>query len=204
MNDILDRVTGETDFLKKILSKLPGFRGYVEREERRNADKLLRESIAEKYEDLWQRVSALQKTAIANGEIDKIDDLEGSAIKLRQFIDRIKTASYGYAGFFDVIKVETDELNAIYQYDLQLLDLEEEVSRAIDNVDSSFGTDGLPAAIRHLETLSKDCLDVFNHRKEVIVNMAEMPIPEELSPEELSPLSSEEDEELNFDKDEEK
>jgi len=152
MNDILDRVTGETDFLKKILSKLPGFRGYVEREERRNADKLLRESIAEKYEDLWQRVSALQKTAIANGEIDKIDDLEGSAIKLRQFIDRIKTASYGYAGFFDVIKVETDELNAIYQYDLQLLDLEEEVSRAIDNVDSSFGTDGLPAAIRHLET----------------------------------------------------
>jgi len=34
--------------------------------------------------------------------------------------------------------------------------------------------------------------------------MAEMPIPEELSPEELSPLSSEEDEELNFDKDEEK
>ncbi|MDO9545288.1 MAG: hypothetical protein Q7J07_00880 [Pelolinea sp.] len=171
MNDILDKVTGESDFIKKILSKLPGFRGYVEREDRRNADKLLRESIANQYEGLWQRISTLQKNAIANGEIDKIDDLESSAIKLRQFIDRIRTATYGYAGFFDVIKVETDELNAIYQYDLQLLDLEEELSRAVDNVGSSFGTDGLPAAIRHLETLSQNSLDVFNHRKEVIVSM---------------------------------
>jgi hypothetical protein len=174
MNDILNKVAGESDFIKKILSKLPGFRGYIEREDRRNADKLLRESIADRYEGLWQRISSLQKNAISNGEIDKIDDLESSALKIRQFIDRIKTASYGYAGFFDVIKVETDELNAIYQYDLQLLDLEEELSRAVDNVESSFGTDGLPAAIRHLETLSQNSVDAFNHRKEVIVSMVEV------------------------------
>ena len=193
MNDILDKVTGESDFIKKILSKLPGFRGYVEREDRRNADKLLRESIADRYEGQWQRISALQKNAIANGEIDKIDDLESSAIKVRQFIDRIRTATYGYAGFFDVIKVETDELNAIYQYDLQLLDLEEELSRAVDNVESSFGTDGLPAAIRHLETLSQNSLDVFNHRKEVIVSMVE-----------TESASNTFTEELNFDEDKEK
>ena len=193
MNDILDKVTGESDFIKKILSKLPGFRGYVEREDRRNADKLLRESIADRYEGQWQRISALQKNAIENGEIDKIDDLESSAIKVRQFIDRIRTATYGYAGFFDVIKVETDELNAIYQYDLQLLDLEEELSRAVDNVESSFGTDGLPAAIRHLETLSQNSLDVFNHRKEVIVSMVE-----------TESASNTFTEELNFDEDKEK
>lgn len=193
MNDILDKVTGESDFIKKILSKLPGFRGYVEREDRRNADKLLRESIADQYEGLWQRISTLQKNAIENGEIDKIDDLESSAIKLRQFIDRIRTATYGYAGFFDVIKVETDELNAIYQYDLQLLDLEEELSRAVDNIDSSFGTDGLPAAIRHLETLSQKSIDTFNHRKEVISSMVET----ESTDNNIA-------EELNIDKDKEK
>ncbi len=193
MNDILDKVTGESDFIKKILSKLPGFRGYVEREDRRNADKLLRESIADRYEGLWQRISTLQKNAIENGEIDKIDDLESSAIKLRQFIDRIRTATYGYAGFFDVIKVETDELNAIYEYDLQLLDLEEELSRAVDNIDSSFGTDGLPAAIRHLETLSQKSIDTFNHRKEVISSMVE-----------TESTGNNIAEELNIDKDKEK
>jgi len=192
MNDILERVIGEGDFIKNILSKLPGFKGYVEREDRRNADKLLRESIAERFENLWRRISSLQKEAISNGEIEIMDDLESSAIKLRQFIDRVKAASYGYAGFFDVIKVNTEELNAIYQYDLQMLELEEEVARAVDNVVTSFGTDGLPAAIRHLTTLSQICLDIFNRRKEVIVTMGE-PVLEELNP--IEEMEKDQDEE---------
>ena len=194
MNDILNKVAGESDFIKKILSKLPGFRGYIEREDRRNADKLLRESVATRYEEIWQRISTLQKSAITNGEIDKIDDLESSALKIRQFIDRVKTATYGYAGFFDVIKVETEELTAVYQYDLQLLDLGEELMRAVDNIESSFGTDGLPAAIRHLETLSQNSVDVFNHRKEVIVNMVGV---------ESSSSDTMIEEDLNFDENEE-
>jgi hypothetical protein len=171
MNDILDRVAGESNFFKKILSKLPGFKGYVEREERRNADKLLRESIAGNFETIWQRISALQKDAISNGELEIVDDLESAALKLRQFIDRVKTASYGYSGFFDVIKVGTEELNEMYKYDLALLEMEDEVSRAVDNVETSFGTDGLPAAIRHLTSVSQDCVNAFNKRKEVIVMM---------------------------------
>ena len=194
MNDILNKVAGESDFIKKILSKLPGFRGYIKREDRRNADKLLRENVAIRYEEIWQRISTLQKSAISNGEIDKIDDLESSALKIRQFIDRVKTATYGYAGFFDVIKVETEELTAVYQYDLQLLDLGEELMRAVDNIESSFGTDGLPAAIRHLETLSQNSVDVFNHRKEVIVNMVGV---------ESSSSDTMIEEDLNFDENEE-
>jgi len=121
---------------------------------------------------LWDRISTLQKDAISNGDIELIDDLESSALKIRQFIDRIRTASYGYAGFFDAVQVKTDELDQIYQYDLQLLALEEEVGRAIDNVDSSMGTDGLPAAIRHLTQLSQGCIDAFEKRKEVILGIS--------------------------------
>lgn len=172
MNDILQRVTGEHDFFKKILEKVPGFKGYVEREDRRAADKLLRESIADQFESLWGRISALQREAISNGELDKIDDLESASLKIRQFIDRVRTASYGYAGFFDVVKVNTEELDQIYQYDAQLIALGTELSNAIDNVEASFGTDGLPAAIRHLVSLSQDSVDVFDQRKNVIVNMS--------------------------------
>jgi len=42
MNDILDRVSGEEDFLTKIIKKIPGFKGYIKRTERREADKILR------------------------------------------------------------------------------------------------------------------------------------------------------------------
>ena len=71
-----------------------------------------------------------------------------------------------------MIKVNTEELNAIYAYDLQMLELEGEVSRAVDNVETSFGTDGLVASIRHLATLSQSCIDTFNQRKEVILQMS--------------------------------
>ena len=172
MDDVLQKIENEKDFFKKILGKLPGFSGYFERRDRRAADKLLRESIADKFNSLWERISSIQKDAISNGNIELIDDLEESALKIRQFIDRIRTSSYGYAGFFDAIQVKTEELDQIYQYDYQLLTLEEEVSRAIDNVESSMGTDGLPAAIRHLTQTSQDCINAFEKRKEVILNIS--------------------------------
>ncbi|HEY59109.1 MAG TPA: hypothetical protein G4N92_00235 [Anaerolineae bacterium] len=169
MTDFYGRVTEEQDFFKKILEKIPGFSGYVERSNRRAADKMLRDTIADRFESIWQRISELQRQIISGGEIEKIDDIEAASIKLRQFIDRIRTAAYGYAGFFDAVKIKEEELAHIYEYDLQLLDLEDEIGRAIDNIGSSMGTDGLPAAIRHLVTLSQNCVEAFEKRKETLL-----------------------------------
>ena len=172
MADFYQRVTDEQDFLKKLVAKIPGFSGYVERADRRSSDKILREAIAAHFESIWQQVSELQRTFLADGEIELMDDLEASAIKLRQFIDRIKNAAYGYAGFFDAIKVKQEELAAIYEYDLRFLDLESEITGAIDNIRSSVGTDGLPASIRNLVSLSQNCIDIFEKRKEVILSLS--------------------------------
>lgn len=168
MSDILERVSGEQDFFKKILSKIPGFKGYIERGNRRMSDKLLRENIANEFEALYQRVSSLQRDLINQGGLEYIDDLEAAALKLRQFIDRVRTASYGYAGIFDAIKIKEEELDQVYQYDYALLELSDEVRSAIDNVETSIGTEGLDAAIRHLISVSQQCVDAFNKRSEVM------------------------------------
>ena len=169
MSDIMDRVVGEQDFFKKLLSKVPGFKGYIERNHRRSADKLLRETIADGFEAQWARISTLQRDLVNQGGLEYVDDLENAAVKLRQFIDRIRKAAYGYAGLFDPIKINEEELNQIYQYDLALVNSIDEVSRAVDNVEASIGSDGLPAAIRNLTTLSQSCVDAFNRRLQVIL-----------------------------------
>jgi hypothetical protein len=168
MSDILEKVTGDQDFFKKILAKIPGFKGYIERGDRRLSDKILREKIASEFEAHYQRVSSLQRDLIRQGELQYIDDLEASALKLRQFIDRVKTASYGYAGIFDAIKIKQDELDQVYQYDYALLALSDQVASAVDNVETSIGTEGLDAALRHLRTVSQQCVDAFNKRSEVM------------------------------------
>ena len=104
----------------------------------------------------------------AKAKLLYVDDLEKAALKLRTFIDKIRRATYGYSGFFDAVKINEDELARVYEYDAAMLDLEDEVGRAIDNVEASMGTDGLPAAIRHLTSTAQDCLTTFNRRDEVM------------------------------------
>ncbi len=172
MSDIYEKVAGEQDFIKKILAKIPGFKGYIERGDRRMSDKLLREQVANEFETLYGRISGVQRDLISQGGIAYVDDMEAAAIKIRQFIDRVKTASYGYSGIFDAIKIKEDKLAQVYEYDAALLGLSEQVSSAIDNVEASLGTDGLDAAIRHLVTVSQQCVDAFNKRSEVMKDIA--------------------------------
>jgi hypothetical protein len=168
MSDFLGNVQDDRNILEKIAAKIPGFSGYMETIHRRESDKLLRETIADHFEELYKRISYLQEDFISQGEIMYVDDLEKAAIKLRTFIDKIRTASYGYSGFFDAVRVDEEDLARAYEYDLSLLNMEDDVAHAIDNVEASIGTDGLPAAIRNLNGLAAQCVEMFNRRSEVM------------------------------------
>jgi hypothetical protein len=168
-DQIYDEIGSDMDPFKKILGKIPGFKGYVERQKRRDADKLLRETVAARFEEQWQRLSSIQREFISSGDISWIDDLEASAIKLRTFADRVRRATRGYSGLFDAVMINEDELALLYDFDAKLLDLSEEVGRAIDNVQASTGTEGLPASIRHLNTVAQQCIETFNRREEVFL-----------------------------------
>lgn len=164
------KITGDLDPLKKILSYIPGFKGYVERQNRRDADKLLRDTIADRFEQQWGRISSLQREFISSGDIAYVDDLEAAAIKLRTFADRIRRATRGYSGLFDAVKINEEELSRLYEYDAAMLGLADEVGRAIDNVEASVGGDGLPAALRNLVSVTQRCIDVFDQREEAIMS----------------------------------
>jgi len=168
-DQIFGKVTGDMDIFKKLGSKIPGFSGYIERQARRDSDKLLRDMIFKRFRELEGRVSSLQKDFIAHGEIQYVDDLEAVAIKLRTFADKVRTAPRGYSGLFDAVNKNEAELQNLYEYDAAMLELADEVDRSIDNVEASVGTDGLPASIRHLETSARLCVDTYNQRENVFI-----------------------------------
>ena len=163
-----EKVSADMDPFKKILSIIPGFKGYMERQKRRDSDKLLRDTVANRFDQQWQRISGLQRDFISQGDISFVDDLEAAAIKLRAFIDRIRRARRGYSGLFDAEKINEKELALLYQYDASLLEMNDEVARAIDNVEASAGSDGLPAAIRNLTQVAQQCVDAYNRRDEAM------------------------------------
>lgn len=172
MADFYQEVTEDNDPIKRIASKIPGFGGYIERENRRNADKLLRESIANRFAALWKRISEIQKDLAGSGKLEFLDDLETAAMKVQTFMDKISTAAYGQSSFFDAIKIDEAELAALYEFDLALLSSADEVERAVENVNTSIGEEGLPAAVSHLVSVSRDLVSAFEKRSEAIMASA--------------------------------
>jgi hypothetical protein len=169
-DQILSKISDSKDLLTKIGSKIPGFSGYIDRQERRNSDKLLRDTIAKRVMDQHKRVSELQVEMIGEGGIEHLDDMEKAAIRLQTFADRVRTATRGYSSVFEAVKIDDDALNKILAYDNTLLDKTEQIAAAVDTVQSSLGSDGLKAAIRNLQTVSQDCIDAFNLRDEVVLS----------------------------------
>ncbi|HEX6306235.1 MAG TPA: hypothetical protein VFZ76_18695, partial [Anaerolineales bacterium] len=107
---IFSKVTQDMDPFKKIVKNIPGFKGYLERQTRRDSDKLIRETIFKRFRDLEARVSRLQRDFISQGQIGYVDDLERAALKLRTFADKVRTATRGYSGLFDAVQINEEEI----------------------------------------------------------------------------------------------
>ena len=170
MADLYDKIKGEQGLLGKIASVVPGFGGYLNRETRRDADKLLRETVANRYSEQLARISDLQVQLVSSGGIDWVDDLQDAATRLRRFIDMVRTAAYGYGGLFTAVQVNEAELTKLYQFDSALLDNVSKVAAAIDNVEASVGGDGMAAAVRHLSSVMAEANTTYERRKEVLTS----------------------------------
>ncbi len=167
MTDMYQNVAGQVDPFKKLASYIPGFSGYVERQNRRDADKLVRDTVARRFTELLTRTSNLQKDLIGAGKIQFVDDMEQAALQLRTFIDKISLAPRGYSGLFDAVKINQKELEQLYNFDLAFFDTADQISHALDNVEASMGDDAaLPAAIRNITTLARQAVETFNRRTE--------------------------------------
>jgi hypothetical protein len=168
MSDMYDKTTSQMDPLTKLVSLVPGFKGYVERQNRRAADKLVRDQLAVRFDELWKRISNLQADLTTAGKIEFVDDMEQAGIQVRTFIDKIRMAPRGYSGLFDAVKINEKELEQLYNFDLGFFDMATELGRGIDNVEASLGdAAALPAAIRNITTLAREAVKTFNRRAEV-------------------------------------
>jgi len=169
MSDFFQQVKNQVDPFKKLLSYIPGFNGYIDRQARRDADKLLRETVARRFEEQWSRVSNMQSELVSSGMIKYVDDLEKAALQLRTFIDKISMAARGYSGLFDAVKINEKELEAIYQFDLAFFQLGDQIKGAVDNLEATLGDEAaLPASIRNLTSLARLAVETFERRSEVI------------------------------------
>src|SRR6185436_11647807 len=116
MDPILVKARAGQNVLEKIANAIPGFKGYRERELRRDADKLEREHLANQLEECKKALNDAANTATRGGGLDVINDVETARKRLDKVIARIRFADRGYAGFFDAVKVDEAVLERVYEF----------------------------------------------------------------------------------------
>lgn len=168
--DMRETVQASQSGFENLVNKIPGYKGYKDKELRREADKLLRMELAAKFDDQRKRLAELQHQLISQAQIEFLDDLERAVMKLQLLIDRIKTASYGYAGLFDAVKVKEEQLDALYEFDNQMFSFVDEVAGDTDRVSSTItAKEGVGEAITELVNTVTEANLTFGHREEAIL-----------------------------------
>ena len=117
-------------FLEKLELIIPGFKGYKEKEIRREQDKALRNRMVRDLESLKNTLIWIEEKH--QGNIDVIRHIEVLIARLQKLEDKIEHADYGYAGFFDLIHIGEDELDLAYEHDLKIFDLIKKIEREKD------------------------------------------------------------------------
>ena len=137
LDDLTERIQASQNKLEDVASRIPGYAGYKQKEQRREADKLLRLHVARQYEDQLDRLNGIQYQLTSQGALSNMMVLERAAIKLQLLVDRIRTASYGYAGLFDAIKVDEDVLDRLYDFDQAMLQGVDDIAAVLDELSSA-------------------------------------------------------------------
>jgi hypothetical protein len=174
MIDYQSQIEAQRGKIKELLLKVPGFKGYIEIEDRRTADKLLRDAVADSYQEQLDRLTAVQTEFVDRGDLSYVDDLEAVVVKLRTFIDRISHATYGYSSFFSAIKIDAEKLDKIYDYDQALLNGIDGLSAVLESLETTEDPEQLKVLITDLKKQAQDIVTKGDQRKDVITHEEEI------------------------------
>lgn len=170
MVDTLGKVQDSRSGLEKVLEKIPGWGGYQERQNRRKADQLLRQTLAEKLAVQRRNLDAAQKDLINHGKIDLVDDVGSAVTQLQTFIDRVRTATYGYSGMFDAVRINEDELEQMYNFDAALFEYEGRLEAATGRLREAISIgEGLAETIRIIQDICGEANDTFDQREHMLM-----------------------------------
>lgn len=173
-DDLMNKAQSQMNVLERTLAGVPGYKGYKQKELRRETDKTLRTVLARQIEDQKARLTGLQTDLVSSGQLGLLDDMERCATKMQLLADSIRTATYGYAPLFDDVRVKEEELDALARFDQGLFDGVERIKTVVDTMSTLAGRPepDWMESIRALNSTVENLNVEYGHRREVILQAA--------------------------------
>jgi hypothetical protein len=174
--DVYAQAKSQMRLSERIAAALPGFHGYKEKELRRESDKLIRNHLYLKLSKDKDNVRVISQKIADKRYLDILPDIDRLTAKMDRITEKVNHASYGYSGFFDIVKIKEEHLDRMIAYDNQLLDSVNALTADIDALkaqllsgDYSNLKDKIQGVADKFELLE----DTFDKRDEVIAGVTQ-------------------------------
>lgn len=152
--------------IESILQWIPGFSGYLQKENRREADELQREWLGDRLQRSKRGLDNYARALAERASIDSLPEVDRLRGKLDKLIGRVRGAMQGFSGFFDLVDIDRGDLDRIYQYDVKLM---EQVARLADEIEQLGGRAGdSPADLNPINAQIESAEDAWDHREDIL------------------------------------
>jgi hypothetical protein len=152
-------------FWEKIL---PGYKGYKERENARNTDKILREFLSSKLKETRAHYDDFKVELTRRGNLGLMNPAEKVTQTLSRVIDRLRYANYGFSGKWFGEKIGVSELDQVHDFDKQLATRIDQIDQDIRKLDGLDDDDAITAALKAAAVLIRDVDEQLNEREQIL------------------------------------
>lgn len=145
---------GWADRVERLIGLIPGLGRYQDREGLRETDQRLRVSLADRLVESMRLLEPAERRLVEARRLERLTDLDRVRRRLATAADRLRFASYGFAGVFDLHKIRETELAELHRFDLALLERLEPLRERLGRLAAAEGeafAEALGAAERGVE-----------------------------------------------------
>ena len=159
---------------ERIVAAIPGFRGYKEKELRRESDKLIRNHLHRKLSESKDDLKTVFQKLTDKRYFDVLTDMDRLMAKADRVTEKVNHASYGYSGFFDVVKVTEPNLDRMIEFDNKLVDEAEGLGADVDAFKAEIArgeTKDVKEKVQNITDKMEEFEETFDKRTDVILGV---------------------------------
>ncbi len=172
MSDIREKAAGNRNWVERLLHHVPGFQGYLGKEERRETDKLLRTQLATRLTQLSRRLDPIMRDLTDSGGLSAVGQVDRVKKAVGRLADKIEHAAYGYSGFFDVVKVREAELDRLYEFDVALVERVHALEDVINRLPSALmNPEGLRPTLQKVLGMAREFDEHIDRRSQAMTEL---------------------------------
>jgi nitrogenase molybdenum-iron protein alpha/beta subunit len=170
LENVKKKIQENRDLLDRIMVKLPGFKGYVEKAEIHDADKVVRNMIGDKLQGFKDEVNAVSSKLVKQDDKSSLTDLEALSLAFEKVLKKVLHADVGSNASAPGVKITEEDRNRLLEYDWRMISDLDNFNQPIADLGTAEPAE-LPEKIAGLEKQLKDFEKDFDERKNVLLEV---------------------------------